>query len=629
MKVREPQWLQSGGYIHKMELGDSISNIKQSRQNFWDIYNQDVINNWKRLAGNQSVTMDEMNDFIGQHWNLYNTLGYNDSGKAIKGSDVKAYQEAYHNKYGFGNSDAFWEGFSRLGHDPNKQTADYRRKEGEQFVGDDYYGGQTHRRRATYFNPEELAIANEAVKSRGWEFVEDPNEIYNGEGDGRKVYKLRQITNAPSGTQGDVQEDITKSNSAPTKPQQNLTELTFDNDKGPQKSKLAWSDWAPLTMQLANDLTTNSYINQQKKKMRFPLKEGPFLQHAITNDYYARTKLGQAASEARNIASTQNLTSDINQNLRIRDAAEKQAGQYESQAAQMKSNKFAEESRLSEDVANKNKITGADVANYNSQANAAAWNNILLANQEQAAKNLQAANSYIGNMYQSYGEALKTKRLNDAQYQKAYNQAKANQQIKNARNEYNQNSSDFTKWNDFGAMFEDALNSGDDFKNYLYGKQFQTNWANQQKLGLSQEQRNALTRWLTSGQSTQASKWRESWAAHQQKLKDDYYNKVIGINENLEAENAKSPMFIDNQWRLSDFNLNTDTNRVSPLWRDKFQKGGRIGSKLSDFTKQYQRELQHVRRSQDERNKTTLKHLDRQLERLSKEQLILLRSVFK
>ena len=88
-------------------------------------------------------------------------------------------------------------------------------------------------------------------------------------------------------------------------------------------------------------------------------------------------------------------------------------------------------------------------------------------------------------------------------------------------------------------------------------------------------------------------------------------------------------MFIDNQWRLSDFNLNTDMNRVSPLWRDKFQKGGRIGSKLSDFTKQYQRELQHVRKSQDERNKTTLKHLDKQLERLSKEQLILLRSVFK
>jgi hypothetical protein len=45
-------------------------------------------------------------------------------------------------------------------------------------------------------------------------------------------------------------------------------------------------------------------------------------------------------------------------------------------------------------------------------ANAAAWNNILDANQRRDLARTTALNNYIGNMYSSHGEWLKDRRLN-------------------------------------------------------------------------------------------------------------------------------------------------------------------------------------------------------------------------
>ena len=157
MKVREPQWLQAGGLVIKYEdPASGISNIKQTRPDFWAEYNPDVIAQWKVLATNPNITLEEMNDFIRSHWNLYQNTKQNGT-KAVKHKDVNPYQKKYHlgidnGGYGFGNTDSFWNGFQRLG--TGEGTRD--KQSIKPFEGDEYYGGQTHRRRATFFSPEEL-----------------------------------------------------------------------------------------------------------------------------------------------------------------------------------------------------------------------------------------------------------------------------------------------------------------------------------------------------------------------------------------------------------------------------------------------------------------------------------------
>ena len=74
---------------------------------------------------------------------------------------------------------------------------------------------------------------------------------------------------------GDYYFDATQNKWIPTTDSRTVdpTRLNFGNQEGPQKQKLNWSDWVPLTMMLAGDSITNSYVNQQQKKMKFPLRE--------------------------------------------------------------------------------------------------------------------------------------------------------------------------------------------------------------------------------------------------------------------------------------------------------------------------------------------------------------------
>lgn len=429
---------------------------------------------------------------------------------------------------------------------------------------------------------------------------------------------------------GDYYFDATQNKWIPTTDSRTVdpTRLNFGNQEGPQKQKLNWSDWVPLTMMLAGDSITNSYVNQQQKKMKFPLREAPYLQHRTTGNYLAETQLNQAAQEARQAAG-QHLTSDINQNLRIREQAEKQAGEYEKQAAQLKANTFARESQLAEETRNKNILSGVETANYNTQQNAAAWNNILNANQQQASKNLQSINSYIGNMYESLGETIKTKRLNEQGYQKAYNQYLANKKSQKAREAYTAATSDITKWSNLEGALE-AFLSEDNNTYRLDNSGWQATGAAQIQAGLNDAQKRQFINWLTNGTSAGAQLQRTNWQRYQDQLKSNWYDEGQEIQNWLAEQNLKVPNFVTDQWNI-DWKL--PSNQVSPLWTPKKKIGGTIiarnGSKLSEFTRQYSRELQHVRRSQDERNKNSLKHLDKQLERLNKEQILLLRSAFK
>ena len=54
--------------------------------------------------------------------------------------DYHQYQQDYHNKYGFGNTDAFWNGWGNAYSGKSLNTGDLRAAEGQTFTGDNYFG---------------------------------------------------------------------------------------------------------------------------------------------------------------------------------------------------------------------------------------------------------------------------------------------------------------------------------------------------------------------------------------------------------------------------------------------------------------------------------------------------------
>lgn len=379
-----------------------------------------------------------------------------------------------------------------------------------------------------------------------------------------------------------------------------------------KKSQDRWSDWAPLTMELMNDIGNINYQTEQQKKMLFPLQEAPFLQKKVTNDYHARTALKQNASELRNMVGTQNLTSDINWNVKMRDWAEQQASRLDQKANQLKADTFARTTQEAQEVANKNRIAGVDVANKNRIALSAAWNNFINANMRRSEALNNSKNTYIDSMYKSFGEYKKHSRMNDLLEHKLNVDITAGERSRNLANEFKNKTEDMSTWSQYGAMIDDMLKPGanNEFNwntnNWNLSGTYAKDWSS-----LTPAQKEDVKNWLANSNSDEAKKWRTAWNDQLKSYKTDYENQLSQIA--TEAQKASIPTYLspNNQW----------------WWR--YRKGGKVVDPVAEAARQSLKELQHVRtearRVQAEANKQT-RH---RLEQLSKEQLVLLKSVFK
>lgn len=377
-----------------------------------------------------------------------------------------------------------------------------------------------------------------------------------------------------------------------------------------------WTDWIPLSAQLGNDLMSAERQASLQKQMRFALKEGPFLQHKITNNYHQRTGMQQNANELRDLAAFRSNSSDLRANMDNMRKYDTQASQIENQAEQIKADTVFKERQIAENVENTNKQVGADVANYNARQNAAAWNNILDANAKRDLRRTQALNSFIGNMYTSHGEYVKDARLNEQAYQRGLNQYNAGLQQQEAYKQYANVANDFTKSQAF-QQFSNAVAAPG---NQIAG--FDSNRYN------DQTQRDAYLRELWAGNSDLAVQYRGNYETEKKEAMNRYLLRSQNIANQLEAQNLMLPARISNQGIYIPGKYGVQSN-VHPVQTESYKQGGRVRARFIDYQNHIQKEQQDQRRSQHKRNELSVKKLNADLDRLSREQMILLRSVFK
>lgn len=389
--------------------------------------------------------------------------------------------------------------------------------------------------------------------------------------------------------------------------------LQFENLLPEKPDFTPWTDWAPLSSQLSNDVMSAEYQAQQQKKMRFPLMETPFLQHKITNNYHLRASMNQNANEMRDRTAARANSSDLRQTLDAMHRADVSAAEIANQAEQIKADTVFKERGIAENVINKNKEVGTQGANFNAKQNAAIWNNILDANAKRDLRRTAALNSFIGNMYTSHGEWLKDQRLNDQQYLRGLNQYTANLDHQRNYQDYADLTSDYTKsqaYQEFAtAVGNSSGNDIADFDSDRYN---------------DISHRDAYIKELWAGNSDLATQYRGKYNEEMLKAEKAYYDRFQQINNRLEASNLLLPYRISNQGIY--INPRT-TSTYSPLYT--YAKGGSVRARFIDYQNHIQKEQQKQKELQHKRNQLVSKQLNADLDRLSREQMILLRSVFK
>lgn len=601
-------------YIPKYQggtTGSGITNTKLTTDEsaWWDTYNKSVLNRWKDLSMDATMTPEKLNPFLQRLGQLRSGLKYDPTGKAIQGTsdyDVNAYQKEFHNVYKFGNDDSFWNGMQGSSN-PVTDTHDTRAANGQTFTGDNYYGTQTDHRRANFFNTDELAQANEIVKLRGWQFVEDPNGISEG---GRKSYILQTIPQnaGTSGTTGTPAAETPD----PSKPTVNPNQLTITPQPTKQR-KTPWSDGMAIDSMLGNDLYNHRQQELLQSEMKFPKKSYSSPDYLMDNGYFTRSLLKNQANQIRANA-TRGLSSNQEYNFALAGQAEDAASKLDIEGARIKAERTAQEKMNFHNVLEQRKAGQTEAANFNASQSAAAWNNSLNATQKRLERDNASLNSAIGNKTASYGEYLKTQRLNENNLLRAQAKEQYSNRYNNRLKAY-QNDQDITKWSGFGNLYGAMMSAGGWGDDAEMSKWKRT-WAEQKSLDSNQLAKVMEWLWTDAG-----SAYRTQWSDYLKQRERQFYDEVNADQLVYNATISKIPQYVTNQidwWPFSDRRRDISVQK----------QGGTI-DKLSNFTRQHMQEQQHVRKSQDTRNQTLQRSLNQQLERLSREQLILLRSVFK
>lgn len=382
-----------------------------------------------------------------------------------------------------------------------------------------------------------------------------------------------------------------------------------NTEEAPTKKPL-WTDWIPHTSQLATDLVASTNKFKLATQRDVPLQSS-FYDHYQTGDnYFQQQALKQQAADIRS-RGNQNLTSDMNYNLRQRQAYEDKAQQLELNAQDIKANAYNQSMREAMAVANENKQREVAKDNTNREKIAAFRNYVNDAKQALNAEQAAAWKSFQGDMYTDATQFKSTDLINDAYRKEKKNALDYATTINQLYKDYNDVWADPTTsdvYKEFAAYVANP-NTGQAFGHRPVNPD-------------SPEYKT----WLRNQWDSDAAKtWRERW----QKAKDEagilMNDQAMALKLKMQAGDVDTLYYFPGS--LAYVSSSTTTPR-EPARIITSAKGGKV-SRLIDYTNSNQKQMQFSQKQQMEANKRNVDHLNRELDRLNREQVALLRAMFK
>lgn len=381
------------------------------------------------------------------------------------------------------------------------------------------------------------------------------------------------------------------------------TPLTFNKPE-----HIPWTDWIPHTIQLMNARIANNKLARLQKQTSFPKQVAP-QKNAIVTDAYAQRQLLEKQKQELLARADATQVANMDQKMAIMHQAEEQAQKYNDAQVQLQSQEYAQTKKDANDVANWNLVQRAEAANHNAKVNSAAYNNWLNAEKQKVTSDSAARKSYLYDMYKDYGLYKQDQRWNE----RANKEAQLNLDLTNKLSELEnifQDKSDPSRWEMLSQYAAEFVNSGaltDAAEKAIVGTQALNPEAVKQKLQQDPQFRNLILTKLLTGTDDVTKRFKAAFDEYIKRLNRDYdaaYNSHYMQNQ---VARAALPDTVSNQI---------------------FKKGGKL-KVLQEVVKQNQREKESNRKASSDFHKRTSKELARQLDALDKEQLMLLKSIFK
>ena len=453
------------------------------------------------------------------------------------------------------------------------------------------------------WDPEELARNNETLSKYGlkMELEYEPGNSNIG------YYVIKPLGNKVAG--GDPPEEV---------------------DFPPAKKSIfdRWTDWLPLTQLKAIGDWANQKSLNIKSRLTTALEEPIIKQYKVTDNYFTTSALQQKGAEALG-NSIRGLSSNLDWNETKRQKAQEIADTYFLKSVEARQNKYNTDITKAQEVANTNTANRVTTRNENADRLAALKKYLLNLKDEALktwAKNTQ---SYIGNMYTSAGEFVKAMRYNNLVRENAA-----------AKRQYSNDLLGINKWvqqqtaglftNDQNKqsiinLLQEQLNQTENEEqrqeiNYII--------ANYDVLASSESGRanieNALAQdirgraWLERVQE-QVARGADNMALAAAARRDA----TIDENSNIKLTNQHYP------WSPEFWHYSRSSSLAAPFRSNYFKSGGKVIDHTKHRESLYQREQESVRKSQDAVNKDLMSNLHKEISQLKREELQLLRTIFK
>lgn len=389
---------------------------------------------------------------------------------------------------------------------------------------------------------------------------------------------------------------------------------------GAKESKSIWTDWIPILSKYFTNKRAARRDAEQQKKMHFPLEIAKE-RHAIKTDAYLQRQLLEKQKQELLARADAIPTSNIDDRMRLLNQVHEVVEKYSDRQAQLQS---AEYHQTSEDVTkatNYNTASRIDTANTNAKIIAASYNNIINANRKRIAKDAANTNATVDSLYTDYGKWRHDQRLDEVRRNKYLLQSGAEEAI----SQYGKILADETnpeRWHQLSNFAVELTRNPEGFSDEEIA--ILNRNAADPITGLQTDSayKNLILSRLQTGTDAVSSRWRLAWEEYKKQRQTQHDAAVSDITAEYARRRAQFPTIIDNQ--IIDY---TPGQRYSSLM---FKEGGKAKAKaLKEWAKTTQKAKEQSDENFNEAQKRAQIELRKQLDALDKEQLVLLKAIFK
>ena len=584
----------------------------------------------KQILGNPNATPEQKQQAvaaINEMQNAYATIrkAHPNLDPVAADQEVKKYQQAIIDKYNFVNTKGITNGLSTETNryvfgqtDPTKRISRDKANSDGTWGTDGLYGGQTQDRTLLGYDGDWDETSPE-FKAWQQQLNQYGLETYKGE---NGAYLLREKTAAAPSPTGPTQEGPKDEEGPKDAPKGPYEALTFQ--KPPEFKKGVFDSPIQNAVTAANTIgaAQRSYDLAMQQKVYLP--EAKYQQYAVTDNWFGQQNAANQAAEMRSAgARLQGSSAEDNTSTALR--AEELAQKYEQQGQEYKNTAYNQSIKEATNVANANNTESVNVANQRRQILTSDWDRRLLAKD----KLQQTVATTLNDMHQKNTadwktfNALENKRYD--QYINNLNQYDANIADQKAKQGYMdlylhpENSTAFkTAYDTIYNAWKDHANS-----NPAFDKIFTREDGSE--LSEEEKRKNVLAYLQQNPEAAETTAVGNGYNAELNQAYTDYGVKRQEIQNKLQYAGVGIPA------SYTSFNWNPYQSNVQ---RVQFEKsGGRVSRKVNDRMHRY---LEHNRKVNQEIADYSLKagkmlqdQLNKHIDQIDRETLLLLRSIFK